>query len=316
MITNKELLKYCLENKATFLDDNYRIDKEFVIIPRTQDEENELTKASTKLINLFTTMSTLNKLNDTTKDDEIAQEIVKILKKVENIHFFPFNFYCQTQGIIFDVFLKLPFAEQKRLIKDYIKDRHEIYLEHGYTKTILQTTCDSYAHKRQGDTGTKKLREQTENHNIKHIDYKEKNYYLNPDKGDEKKFKTILKEKNITYPYYTKRNGKLPDLFIKINDNYVIVEHKHMSTYGGHQNNVIVEIKDFIDEVDENVYYVAYLDGIAFQKYLFTNFDPTGNNKLDLTNKNINEIFEKNKRSYMVNTIGFDKLLDELINNK
>lgn len=316
MITNKNLLKYCLDNTTNLLDENFRVDKELIIIPRTLNEENELTIASANIINLFTTMSTLNKINDTSKDNSIAKEIIRILSTVENIHFFPFNFYCQTQGIIKNNFFKLPFDEQKRLIKDYIRDRHEMYMEHGYTKTILQTTCDSYAHKRNGDTGTRKIRIQAENHGIKHIDYKETNYYLNPDKGDSSKFKAILKEKNINYPYYKERNGKLPDLFLKINDKYIIVEHKHMSTYGGHQNSVIVDIKDFIDEVDENVYYVAYIDGIAFQEYFAIDYDYTGDNKFDLTNKNINDIFEKNERSYVVNTAGFDKMLDELINNK
>lgn len=315
MITNKELLKYCLSKPSKLLDENFRIDRELVIIPRTKKESNELTNSSKELINLFTTISTLNKNGDYTKDDELSKKIINILSTVDKIHFFPFNFYCQTQGITKKGFTTLTFEEQKELIKDYIIDRHEMYLDHGYTNAILQTTCDSYAHKRNGDTGTRKIRMQAEEHHIRHIDYGDDNYYLNPDKGDAAKFKSIINAAKIKYPYYKARNAKMPDLFLKINDKYIIVEHKHMTTTGGHQNSVIVDITDFIDEEDDDVYYVSYIDGTSFQEYFSINFDQNIDNKFNLTNKNINDIFEKKERSYIVNTAGFDKLLEELIHN-
>lgn len=313
MITNKELLKYCLDNPSGLLDENFKIDRELVIIPRTQSEENELTKSTKKLINLFTTISVLNKEEDFSKDNELAKKIIEILERTENIHFFPFNFYCQTQGVIKENFFELKFEEQLALIKDYIVDRHDIYLEHGYTNAILQTTCDSYAHKRNGDTGTRKLRTQAENQGFRHVDFGEENYYLNPDKGDASKFKSIINAAGISYPYYRKHNMKMPDLFMKINNNYLIVEHKHMTTSnGGHQNSVIVDIMDFINEEDLNVYYVSYIDGTAFQEYFSLEYNTNSNNKYDLTNENINDIFESKPRSYIVNTAGFDKLITEL----
>lgn len=316
MISNKDLLKYCLENPSPLLDDNFRIDRELVIIPRTSYEENTLTKASKRLIDLFTTMSTLNKENDHSKDEDLAKKIIEVLATTENIHFFPFNFYCQTQGVTKDNFFGLEFEEQLQLIKDYIDDRHDMYMDHGYTNTILQTTCDSYAHKRNGDTGTRKIRVQVENHGIRHVDYGHDNYYLNPDKGDASKFKSILSAANIEYPYYRNHNSKMPDLFLKINNNYIIVEHKHMTTNGGHQNSVIVDIMDFINEEDNNVYYVSYIDGTVFQEYFGLEYNKNGDNKYDLTNDNINRIFEEKEKSYILNTAGFDLFIKEMINNK
>ena len=261
---------------------------------------------------MFTTISTLNKNNDYSKDEVLAKKIINILRTTKNIHFFPFNFYCHTQDIAKKKFFKLSFDEQLNLIKNYIEDRHSMYLEHGYTNTILQVACDSYAHKRNGDKGTRKLREQAKRHGIKHFDFGDNNYYLNPDKGDESKFKAIINAAGITYPYYKKHNKKLPDLFLKINNNYVIVEHKHMNEVGGHQNNVIVDIMDFINEEDKNVYYVSYVDGYAFNVYFGLEYKKDGNNKYDLTNENLNTIFESKERSYIVNTMGFDKLISEL----
>ena len=315
MISNKKLLKYCLENPTNLMDENFKIDKEYIIIPHTSYEENELTTASKKLINLFTTLSTLNKENDHSKDEYLAKNIIDILKNTDNIHFFPFNFYCQTQGVIRDNFFELSFEEQMQLIKDYTVDRHDMYMDHGYTNTIMQTTCDSYAHKRQGDSGTRKLRIQSEDHGIRHVDFGDDNYYLNPDKGDASKFKSIINALNIEYPYYRNHNSKMPDLFLKIKNNYIIVEHKHMTTGGGHQNTVIVDIMDFINEEDQNVYYVSYVDGIVFQDYFGLDYNPNSDDKYNLTNDNLNRIFESKKRSYIVNTAGFDKLISELLNS-
>lgn len=312
MLNNKEILKYSLNNPSSMLDENFKTDKELIIIPRVSGEENELTRAFSDLINLFTTISTLNKNNDYSKDEVLAKKIINILRTTKNIHFFPFNFYCHTQDIAKKKFFKLSFDEQLNLIKNYIEDRHSMYLEHGYTNTILQVACDSYAHKRNGDKGTRKLREQAKRHGIKHFDFGDNNYYLNPDKGDESKFKAIINAAGITYPYYKKHNKKLPDLFLKINNNYVIVEHKHMNEVGGHQNNVIVDIMDFINEEDKNVYYVSYVDGYAFNVYFGLEYKKDGNNKYDLTNENLNTIFESKERSYIVNTMGFDKLISEL----
>ena len=129
-------------------------------------------------------------------------------------------------------------------------------------------------------------------------------------------FINIIKKLNINYDYYLEKNAKLPDLFAKIGKNYIFVEHKNMKQSGVSQNNVIVEIKDFIKEEDENVYYVSYLDGVAFQYFFSDDYDPNGSGKFDVTNKNFNEIFETHERSYIVNSAGFDKLIEELIKLK
>lgn len=77
MISNKQLLKYCLDNPSSLLDDNFRVDRELVIIPRTSYEENSLTIASKKLIELFTTMSTLNKEKDYSKDEMLTKKNIE-----------------------------------------------------------------------------------------------------------------------------------------------------------------------------------------------------------------------------------------------
>lgn len=284
-----------------------------IIIPRTSKEQNELTNAAREVVNLLTTMTTLNKQNDFTKDDFLTESINKYFINIEHMNYFPLNLYLQTLGCTYEMYKGFSLEKQKKLIKEYINDRHSMYLEHGYTNVILQSMCDSYAHKRNGDTGTRKLRMQTEAQGIKHYDYKGNNYYLNPDKGDKVRFLNIIKDLKISFSYYYEKNAKLPDLFIKIQNKYILVEHKNMKNGGGHQNNVIVEIKDFINEEDNNVYYVSYLDGIAFSQYFEINYNEEKNIKTNITNKNIETIFEIRPRSYIVNPAGFDKLLEELI---
>ena len=53
MLNNKEILKYSLNNPSSMLDENFKTDKELIIIPRVSGEENELTRAFSDFINLF-----------------------------------------------------------------------------------------------------------------------------------------------------------------------------------------------------------------------------------------------------------------------
>lgn len=313
MITNENLLNYCLNNPTLMHDDNYVADKELIIIPRKASESNSLTQAFNSMNDLFTTLNTLNKNGDYSKDKELCERIVYVFCHTKHINYSPFNFYLQTRCETYDSFKKLSFENQQKLIKDYISDRHKIYCEHGYTYSMLQAGCDAYAHKRNGDKGTRLLRKQIESFGIKHFEYGNNNFYLNPDKGDEEVFKQMLSILKIKYVYYANKNAKLPDLFAKINDKYVIVEHKNMQSLGGHQNSVIADIMDFIDQEDDNVYYISYVDGLAFQKYFGTAQLGNSTNKHNVTNENLTSILKNHSRSYIVNAKGFEKLITEIL---
>lgn len=319
MISNNEMLEYCLNNPDNVIDKYYEGLLERKIIPEDSRTKNSLTEANKQMIDLFTTIQTLNNMGDFSKDDEIVKKINEILKTTENINYSPFIQYLMIHNINYGIYLNLSFSEQKMFIKEYIKDRHSMYLSHGYSNIVYQVLSDNYSHKRKADLGTKKIRTQVEALGIKHYNEENKDgtYYISPDKGDTKLFEELIKKYKIDYPYYNIKNGKLPDLFLKIDKKFVIVEHKNMKQGGGHQNNVMVEVKDFVNETSDNrVYFVSYMDGIYF-KSIFQDaikeetFE--GKNKTERTINNIRNIFEKNPNSYFVNTKGFEKLISELL---
>ena len=126
-----------------------------------------------------------------------------------------------------------------------------------------------------------------------------------PDKGDKKLFKKICEGRGIKFIWSTAKTGKMPDCYIQKASKSYIVEHKHKKGGGGGQNSQIVEIVDFIKYSDENVSYVAFLDGILFNELA----DASGENKMSTAKKDIINCLNTNKNNYFVNTAGFSKLV-------
>ena len=137
MITNHEMLKYCLENLDTAIDKYYEGLLENKVITEDVNKENDLMKANKKLIELFTEMQNLNNSGDYSKDDKIVEEINNIVKTTNNINYSPFVQYLMVHNLNYDIYINiLSFEEQKLFIKKYIKDRHNMYLSHGYSNII------------------------------------------------------------------------------------------------------------------------------------------------------------------------------------
>lgn len=311
MISNKELLKYCINNPEPNIDEFYEGLLERKIIPENKAEKNELIEASENLLNIITTIETLNNKNDYSKDDSLIKQINDTLK-IPGMNYSPLVQYLMVHNLNYDIYLsELDLETQKSLVKEYIKDRHSIYKNYGYSDIVYQILSDNYSHKRKADLGTKKVRIQLEKLGINHISKKERNYYINPDKGDKKLFTEICYENNIPYEFFIKKNGKRPDFLIKINNKYIIVEHKSMKQDGGGQDKQIVEVSDFIKEEKNKTYYVSYMDGIYFNK-LFTS-ESLGKKKITL--ENIQNTFMDSDNSYFVNTKGFEKFISEVLND-
>jgi hypothetical protein len=134
-------------------------------------------------------------------------------------------------------------------------------------------------------------------------------YYIFPDNGDKKLFKKILNEENIRFDFASSKQGKNPDALIRINDKIIIVEHKNIKSTGGGQDKQIVEIIDFIKRGERGIYYVSYLDGVLFNEFE----TPSPTNKLSIIVSDISDNLNNNPYNYFVNTYGFEKLVDYLM---
>ncbi len=313
MLNNIKLFEECILKKSSYIDPINRKIFGQNVIPMKKNEHNDILFANTKLIEYLTEYNNLNISGDTSQNSKLISLIKKCLQ-TPGMNLSPFSQYLMVHDLTHDIYINnLTEDEQKYIIDCYLEDRHQMYLNHDYSEIIFQVITDSHSHKRKSKFGIEKIRTIMEKRNFEHYNNaKDKNYYyIFPDKGDSKLFFEILKNENIRFEFASTKQGKMPDALIKIKDKIVIVEHKNIKSTGGGQDKQIAEIIDFIKNGERGIYYVSYLDGV-----IFNSFDtPSENNKLFRMVENIKGYLEENPYNYFVNTYGFEKLTDYLINN-
>ena len=295
-----------------------------MIIPTDKNESNTLTKATDELYRYIDTFETiyldLNEKENVDLLKKILEKIDTVLVKTKNINYTSFCQYFMVQNLSHSIYRSLEKEQRcdilKELIKGYIQHRHHLYKTHGYSHVVLQTMSDNYSHKRKGKTGIIKIENQLKEvgvlNRIKSIEEDDvtDTFYLLPDKGNKKIFNTLLKKHNIDFVFSKKKQGKLPDVVIKIKGDYYIVEHKSMKEPGGGQDKQIVEVLDFIRYTESNshIHYITYLDGVFSNRFLGHS---KAKNEVQYTD--IQNTLKNNPKNYFVNTVTFKMLLENLL---
>lgn len=323
-MNNLDFFKLLIENPENILDESYSGAKEKLVITKTKEENNSLIEANEKIIRLITTFQTLR---ENSEYDETNETIKGVLKKiievlaVNGMNYSAFSQYFLVQNISHSMFMSFNDEEKINIIyfllEAYVEKRHKIYSSHGYSNIVLQVLCDNYSHKRKGKSGIEKIIEQiNEITEFKHSTSFEgftqsKFSYILPDKGDKNLFDEILENKSINFEFSDKKQGKTPDMLLKINNNFLIIEHKNMKENGGGQDKQISEILDFIrfSEASNNIHYVTYLDGI-FSNKLF----PKAKAKTLTQYNQVVEVLGLNPNNYFVNTFAFAALINLFVN--
>jgi len=124
----------------------------------------------------------------------------------------------------------------------------------------------------------------------------------------------FAKKIGITYSFGKDHQDKEPDIVLKINDKFFIIEAKHIKESGGAQDKQIVELIEFIrySEELENVHYVSFMDGVYFNNFSWAKEgDET---KVNKQKKAIEEHLTNNPKNFFVNTSGLLSLFEDLKN--
>ncbi len=310
MLNNIELFEKCLQNKVASIDYTSKDIRNKIVLPDNENN-NELLNANEELIELLDKYKKYNEENDISKNKEIIEKIDGCLK-VEGMNYSPFSQYIMIYDVTYYMYLsQLTLQEKEYIIKNYIEDRHNMYKKYGYSNIVFQVLTDSYSHKRKSVMGVEKLKKSCDKYDITRYnpdDSSNKVFYLLPDNGDKKIFKKILQQNNIQFEFAKEHQGKMPDLFIRYNDKFIIVEHKRIKESGGGQDKQITEIIEFIAHGEREVFYISYLDGILFN-YLK---EPRETNKLYRDKVAIQENLSKNPYNYFVNEYGFNEFMNEI----
>lgn len=310
MLNNIELFNECLDNPAKNVDIVAREILNKVILPIDTTTKTELLKRNTGLLELLSLYNDYKAVGDKSHNAEIIAKMDQCLR-YEGMNYCPFSQYFMVHDVTHTMYLHELSQEEKEYIIDcYLEDRHQLYLNRGYSDIVFQVLMDSYSHKRKGSMGVEKLKKLCETYHIDKIDndsqIKNRLYYILPDAGDNKLFNKIVECYHINFDFRKTHQGKMPDILIKYGDNFLIGEHKILKQSGGGQDKQITEIIDFIGNGERGVHYVSFMDGILFNELI----DPSPKNKLFRDRENIISNLKKNPYNYFVNAYGFNQLID------
>ena len=309
MLDNIKVFEECLEHLANNVDPIARETLNKVILP-TEDATEELFSRNYRLSELIVSYANNKGKGDNSHNSKIISEIDNCLR-YEGMNYCPFSQYLMVHDVTEDMYLNKLSNEEKQYIVDcYLDDRFQLYLNSDYSNIIFQVLTDSYSHKRKGTMGVAKLKKICNKFGIPKINddsqVDEPLYYILPDAGDNKLFDKILGLNHINFDFRTTHQGKMPDALIKINNTFLIVEHKILKESGGGQDKQMTEIIDFIGWGERGIHYISFMDGILFNQLV----NPSEKNKLFRDKQSIYINLKNCPFNYFVNEYGFNKIID------
>ena len=324
-MNNSDYFELAMNHDEELIDPYYHEHVEKVIIPKTIEESNALTKANNNLIQYISTIDTM--INDLQKDIDSSEikAVIELMIKALNTHGMNYSSFCQyfnVHNVNYSLFQSSSHEDKikllKYIIRPYINDRHKMYLSHGYSNIVLQVMCDNYSHKRKGNYGANLIGIILEKMgindlaNMKNHDFNQPLFYLKSDKNGKSLFKQFANEHGIKLTAEGMLTEKYPDALIKIGDHYFIVEQKNMKENGGGQDKQTTEITEFVNKKPEfkNLHYITFINGVYFNQ-----FKPGANAKTMQQYTDIVSVLAKHKENYFVNTFAFNELIHNSLNN-
>jgi len=254
---------------------------------------------------------------------KILDKIYNIIISIENIQYTEFVAFWKSLDLTYSVFKDFKNSPKlinilKDILKRYCEKRIELYNSLGYSNITVQALYDAGASRKKGMAGINKLEDLVKSRFKDVVHAKDWNslkntkiaYFL-PDSKDENLFKEFCKRYNIQFEFGKNHQGKEPDMVLKVNQDFFIIEAKHINESGGGQDKQIVEVIDIINnsESSNKIHYLSFLDGLYFNE--FSHGDIT-NNKINNQKRDIEEALKNHENNFFVNTCGFRTLLNDL----
>lgn len=315
---NCQYFNYSKNNPEELFDAFYK--KGVLVLPKDSSIDNALTKNNKLLIDNITAFKVLfsqgYKISDKPLID-IVNNVVNILSTTKLINYSAFSQFFMVYNTTYGYFIKLDkdskFNFVYLMLIKYCEERHNLYLEHGYTNSILQVMSDNYSHKRNSKTSIEKIISILKPYGLKKINninqIDENNIYFLPDKGDNDLFEKFLIKFKLKMESRKIEQNKVPDMVFKFKEEFFICELKTMKGSGGGQNKQIVEIIYFVrfSEDSPRFHYLSFLDG-DYSNILFN----SKMRKICAQREDIEKVLKDNPGNYFVNTAGFKKLISDL----
>ncbi len=250
---------------------------------------------------------------------QILDEINDIIISIDNIQYTEFIAFWKSLDLSYSSFRTLDNHKNvlSTILNKYCERRRKLYDKLGYTNVIVQALYDSGSSRRKGASGIKKLIHLIQNifgdishiRNINEIGQSTIGYFQ-PDKVDKLFFNDFIKQYKIQFRFGQDHQGKYPDMILKVNDEFFIIEAKHIKESGGAQDKQILETIEFIRYYGDwdNIHYLSFVDGTYFNNFIKNNKD----NKINKQIEQIEGYLKENSNNYFVNSYGLISLFMDL----
>ncbi len=323
MNNNMFYFLYSKQNPERMLDPYYA--KKQIVITEDSGEWNALIEKNEELIELIGDFKELREHGaewDTPAVKQIVERVILILDRTKHINYTAFSQFFMVYNSTFSEYEKYSFETKRTFIFEMLdhfsKERHSMYLSHGYSNIVLQVMADNYSHKRNSKSTIDKILIMLDGCLLSRIcresQFDQDNYYFLPDKGDSALFDAFLKYYNLKMTSRDMEQNKYPDIVFKYKGQVYICELKTTKGSGGGQDKQMVELINFIkySEESEKFHYLAFLDG-SYPNMLLNDKNINGINKVSRQYNDLVNALKNNPQNYFVNTAGFAKFIEDII---
>lgn len=309
---NKYYWEVSLKHPEPTADDYYTFDQVIV-------SDKELIQKIERLRELIISYCVMIE-KDEKSASKILDEIYEIIISIDKIQYTEFIAFWKTLDMSYSVFKKLPNQKfiLERLLQKYCERRRKLYDKLGYSNVTVQALYDSGSSRKKGTSGIIKLIDLVKKtfgdipyiRNLNTLMNVPVGYFL-PDKGDKSLFKQFCNKFNIKYGFGKDHQGKEPDMVLKLNNQFFIIEAKHIKESGGAQDKQIVETIEFIrySEEDDNIHYLSFMDSVYLNNFIWVK---NSNSKVGRQKRAMEKYLDENKNNFFVNTTGLITLLKDL----
>lgn len=317
---NTEYWRISLQHPESIGEEFYRHDEIIV-------ENDSYLAAAARLRELIIAYCALKEIEvNSDALDRVVASIDEVLRNTKNIQYTEFVAYWKCLDMTFSVYEAIQEDTQRhRLLVDALNEyclrRRKLYDRLGYSHTVQQALYDNSRSRSQGVSGVRKLQailHEATGQEIAEVSSVEE-FQATPTcqfipqsakKNQKGSFAELMRSLKAKYPFGKGRQGKTPDLIIKLKGIVFVIEAKHIKESGGSQDKQLNELIAYISQREpqhSSVRYVAFLDGVYFNLMAVA---AKGTNP-HKQRTDIESALTQNPRNYFVNTRGLRELLSD-----
>jgi len=318
MKNNLRLFEACLKHRESVLDDYYCHAEPMIISAAGSRKFTAVMKVAAEVRERLTAIRVAIRDAPNSNIGYHLQEIAKSLSN-PNANYIEFTSFFPVVDFTFSMYRDLGEAEKIEFldaaVRRFIEQRHSAYEFHGYTANTIQVRKDFERHKTRGSHGAIKIEamlKESGYRKVVEISKLSKGTYLLPTSGVayRETIQALRDSHGLIFTWAADHQDKIPDLILRNHAGELCIgEFKHIKEGGGGQDKQLAELISLIQQSEDRVSYLAFLDGLYFNR--LADVDDRRGERPSKMHRQIDAIkhaLKANPRNFFVNTYGINTL--------